>query len=65
MYICFCRNMSSNTSRDPSWAEIGNFIQFLSFQLHDCENSVFCKYLDVSGLKEFVVRFSILMAKVF
>ena len=51
---------------DPSWAEVRNFIQFLNSQLHDCERSPYC--LDPgftsAGLKEFVVKFAILMAKV-
>ena len=51
---------------DPSWAEVRNFIQFLNSQLHDCERSPYCGDPDFTsaGLKEFVVKFAILMAKV-
>ncbi|XP_071342169.1 E3 ubiquitin-protein ligase rnf213-alpha-like isoform X2 [Trachinotus anak] len=54
---------------DPSWAELRNFVWFLSLQLQDCENSVFCKSEFVGdtlrGFKNFVVEFMILMSKDF
>ncbi|XP_044056409.1 E3 ubiquitin-protein ligase rnf213-alpha-like isoform X2 [Siniperca chuatsi] len=55
--------------RDPSWAELRNFVWFLNLQLQDCENSVFCKFEFVGdtlrGFKNFVVEFMILMSKDF
>ena len=57
--------MSSTKTGDPSWAEVRNFIQFLDAQLCDCEGSPFCNADDLKGFKEFVVKFAILMAKVF
>ena len=56
--------MSSSRPRDPSWAEVRNFIQFLNAQLHDCEQSPYCVVDELKGFKEFVVKFAILMAKV-
>ena len=56
--------MSSNRCRDPSWAEVRNFIQFLNGQLHDCEQSPYCVVDELKGFKEFVVKFAILMAEV-
>ena len=57
--------MSSTKTSDPSWAEVRNFIQFLDAQLCDCEGSVYCSVDELRGFKEFVVKFAILMAKVF
>ena len=60
--------MSSNSHEDydPSWSEVQNFITFLSAQLYDCEKSVFCNLGKDSfrGFKQFIVQFSIVMAKV-
>ncbi|XP_072245329.1 E3 ubiquitin-protein ligase rnf213-alpha-like [Leuresthes tenuis] len=54
---------------DPSWAELRNFVWFLNLQLQDCENSDFCNFELVgdtlSGFKNFVVEFMILMSKDF
>ena len=63
------RAMSSANMKDefdPSWSQIGNFITFLNAQLSDCEESIFCRFggNDFKGFKEFIVRFSIVMAKV-
>ena len=56
--------MLSRRTGDPSWAEVRNFIQFLNAQLYDCEKSPFCDSDELKGFKEFVVKFSILMAEV-
>lgn len=57
--------MCSSESSDPSWSEIRNFVHFLNAQLYDCEKSPYCEDVDnLKGFKEFVVKFSILMAKV-
>ena len=56
--------------RNPSWAEINNFIEFLNIQLCDCEESVYCNEAipvvrDVlQGFKQFVVKFMIKMSRV-
>lgn len=59
-------SQSTNTDFDPSWSEVRNFITFLDAQLRDCEDSIFCKFGgdDLKGFKQFIVRFSIEMAKV-
>ena len=56
--------MLSRRTRDPSWAEVRNFVQFLNAQLYDCEQSPYCDIDELKGFKEFVVKFSILMAEV-
>ena len=54
--------------KDPTWAEIGHFVNFLAIQLHQCEKSIFCKpdiIGDVlTGFKTFVVKFMIQMSRV-
>ena len=54
--------------KDPSWAELNHFLQFLNIQLRSCEESVFCNEVVVGdtlpGLKKFAVKFMIKMAKV-
>lgn len=56
--------------RNPSWAEINNFVEFLNIQLCDCEESVYCNEAipvvrDVlQGFKQFVVKFMIKMSRV-
>ena len=54
--------------KDPSWAELNHFVQFLNIQLSLCEESVFCNESIVgdvmSGLKTFVVKFMVRMSKV-
>lgn len=53
---------------DPSWAELRHFVNFLNTQLSDCEASVFCSpefEEDLPGFQLFVLRFMILMSKVF
>lgn len=54
---------------DPSWSEVLNFITFLNTQLCDCETSTFSQLAagmrGFKGFKDFIVRFSIVMAKVF
>ncbi|XP_027705939.1 E3 ubiquitin-protein ligase RNF213 [Vombatus ursinus] len=54
---------------DPSWSELQNFSRFLNYQLRDCEASLFCNPAFVgdtlTGFKNFVVTFMILMARDF
>ena len=54
--------------RNPSWAELNNFVTFLSIQLGDCEYSIFCNQAVIGdalqGFKEFAVRFMIRMSRV-
>ena len=54
--------------KDPSWSELGHFVQFLNLQFLSCEASVFCNETLVgdvmAGLKSFVVKFMIRMSKV-
>ena len=54
--------------RNPSWAELNNFVKFLNIQLSDCEGSVFCNEAIVGdvlqGFKQFVVKFMIRMSRV-
>lgn len=54
---------------NPSWAELRNFVQFLNYQLRDCEHSLFCNLSatgdTLRGFKAFVVAFMILMARDF
>ncbi|XP_068920216.1 E3 ubiquitin-protein ligase RNF213 isoform X2 [Petaurus breviceps papuanus] len=55
--------------RDPSWSELQNFSRFLNYQLRDCEASIFCNPAFIgdtlTGFKNFVVTFMILMARDF
>ena len=55
--------------RDPSWAELRNFVSFLDKQLSDCDNSVFCSSINTGsewvGFKSFVVKFMIHMSRDF
>ena len=57
--------------KDPSWAELRYFVQFLNTQLMACEHSVYCDEAVISdrsqgvyGFKSFVVKFMIRMAVV-
>ena len=54
--------------KDPSWAEIGHFVNFLEIQLRLCEKSVFCNQQLVgdvlTGFKNFVVKFMMRMSRV-
>lgn len=65
--LIFCRHCGV---RNPSWAELHNFIKFLNIQLYDCEESVYCNEAipvvhDVlQGFKQFVVKFMIRMSRV-
>ena len=72
LYNCnhslFQRYLESNGV--ASWSEVWNFIQFLSIQLEDCEHCYYTdrKFVDDESLpnfKEFIIRFMILMSKVF
>lgn len=54
--------------KNPSWAELRNFTHFLSSQLKKCEQSIFCSEAlkdDLTGFKNFVVKFMITMSKDF
>ncbi|XP_051530047.1 E3 ubiquitin-protein ligase rnf213-beta-like isoform X2 [Myxocyprinus asiaticus] len=55
--------------KDPSWAELKHFTWFLNLQLKDCEDSTFCDpdFLadNLSGFKDFIVKFMIHMARDF
>ena len=54
--------------RNPSWSEVRYFVNFLNYQLRDCEQSVFCdpQYTGdtLEGFRSFVVDFMIIMSKV-
>lgn len=54
--------------RDPSWAELRHFVNFLNSQLQSCEESTFCNMEHVGdtleGFRRFVVNFMILMSRV-
>lgn len=53
--------------RNPSWAELRNFVHFLNTQLEDFEKSVYCSEVlkeDLPGFPIFVLRFLIQMSKV-
>lgn len=55
-------------TKNPSWAELWNFTHFLSAQLTKLEGSVFCSdYLqnDLTGFKNFVLKFIVAMSKDF
>eukprot|EP00731_Ephydatia_muelleri_P002838 Em0001g2838a len=55
--------------RDPSWSELGHFVNFLAAQLDACTNSIFCDENMVGdtlrGMKDFVVKFMIRMSRDF
>ena len=63
-----CRLLDNDRTRTPSWSEISHFLMFLSKQLKDCENSIYCQRSVVEdGLphfKEFVIKFMLQMSKV-
>ncbi|KAI4894839.1 hypothetical protein NFI96_022184, partial [Prochilodus magdalenae] len=53
---------------NPSWAELCHFTHFLNVQLKKCEESVFCSDIlrnDLTGFREFVVKFMITMSRDF
>ncbi|XP_022797655.1 E3 ubiquitin-protein ligase rnf213-alpha-like isoform X3 [Stylophora pistillata] len=54
---------------NPSWSELRNFVNFLNYQLRDCEESTFCEPLltddTLQGFKTFVVKFMIIMSEDF
>ncbi|KAL7825428.1 hypothetical protein AOLI_G00326350 [Acnodon oligacanthus] len=50
---------------NPSWAELCHFTQFLNVQLKKCEESIFCSDMlhdDLTGFRDFVVKFMITMS---
>ena len=65
MFTFFFRNCGV---RNPSWSELRYFVNFLNYQLRDCEESVFCNALltedTLEGFRTFVVNFMIIMSKV-
>ncbi|XP_057214799.1 E3 ubiquitin-protein ligase rnf213-beta-like isoform X2 [Triplophysa rosa] len=66
---CLHHLLSNCGLKDPSWAELKHFTWFLNLQLKDCENSLFCDpdFLadNLSGFKDFIVKFMIHMARDF
>ena len=54
--------------KDPSWAELQHFVNFLNTQLCDGDKSIFCNTDLVGdllqGFRTFVVRFLIQMSRV-
>lgn len=54
--------------RNPSWSELRYFVNFLNYQLRDCEESAFCKTSLIAdtleGFRSFVVAFMVIMSKV-
>ena len=54
--------------RNPSWAELNNFVKFLNIQLNACEHSIYCNeaYIGdvLQGFKQFIVKFMIRMSRV-
>ena len=65
IYFCVSRYCGI---RDPSWAELHHFVNFLNSQLSDFEQSIFCDPALVGdilhGFRSFVVRFLIQMSRV-
>ena len=65
MIFLHCRHCGL---RDPSWSELGHFVNFLAAQLDACTNSIFCDENMVGdtlrGMKDFVVKFMIRMSRV-
>jgi len=49
----------------PSWHELQNFVFFFNKQLEDYEVNVFASEEDFPGFKTFIVRFLLLMSKVY
>ena len=68
-YLCLQTLLSNCGFRNPSWAEIKYFVNFLSSQLRDCENSAFCNpetyEEDLPGFKAFVLKMMIHMSRDF
>ncbi|XP_050980097.1 LOW QUALITY PROTEIN: E3 ubiquitin-protein ligase rnf213-beta-like [Labeo rohita] len=66
---CLHHLLSNYGLKDPSWAELKHFTWFLNLQLKDCENTLFCDpdFLadNLSGFKDFIVKFMIHMARDF
>ncbi|XP_026078195.1 E3 ubiquitin-protein ligase rnf213-beta isoform X1 [Carassius auratus] len=66
---CLHHLLSNYGLKNPSWAELKHFTWFLNLQLKDCENSLFCDpdFLadNLSGFKDFIVKFMIRMAQDF
>ncbi|XP_051967995.1 E3 ubiquitin-protein ligase rnf213-beta-like [Xyrauchen texanus] len=66
---CLHHLLSNCGLTDPSWAELKHFTWFLNLQLKDCEDSTFCDpdFLadNLSGFKDFIVKFMIHMARDF
>ena len=54
--------------RNPSWSELQYFVNFLNYQLRDCENSAYCDIAltedTLEGFRSFVVAFMVIMSKV-
>ena len=59
--ITIFSNMSSD---DCSWSEVHNYVQFLNAQLYDCDKSPYIYDDEMRGFKQFVIKFTIIMAKV-
>ena len=63
--FAFARNCGV---KNPSWSELRYFVNFLNYQLRDCEESTFCNTSLVEdtleGFRKFVVNFMIIMSKV-
>ena len=52
------------SSDDCSWSEVYNYVQFLNAQLCDCDKSPYVNDCDMKGFQEFVIKFTITMARV-
>ena len=67
--LCMQTLRSNCGIRNPSWAEIKYFVNFLSSQLRDCENNDFCNPdaygEDLPGFKAFVLKLMIHMSRDF
>ena len=68
-FLCFSFVFCSYCGvKNPSWADIGHFVNFLEIQLRLCEKSIFCNQELVGdvliGFKNFVVKFMIRMSRV-
>ena len=68
-YDCLETLLGSCSVKNPTWMELTHFASFLNVQLSSSENSIFCNAdlmgEDFPGMKTFVVRFLIQMAKDF
>ena len=68
---CIRELLKHSSVSDPTWSELRHFVSFLNNQLSDCEKSTFCNLSIVgrdsglSGFKNFVVRFMIMMSQDF